>query len=110
MHSYFELIQNPVFVITLVVISIVKVIPPRKINSWYGYRTKMSMKNQKNWDYAQKYSTTRILYVTLVAFIVELVTVTNYGTGLLITMGIFMLWLLGVLFVVQVTERKLGKL
>lgn len=26
--------------------------PPKKINGWYGYRTKMSMLNQDTWDYA----------------------------------------------------------
>ncbi len=30
--------------------------PPKKINSWYGYRTPKSMKNQGNWDFAQKHS------------------------------------------------------
>ncbi len=30
--------------------------PPRKINFWYGYRTKRSMKNKESWDFAQKYS------------------------------------------------------
>lgn len=28
--------------------------PPREINKTFGYRTKLSMKNQKNWDLAQK--------------------------------------------------------
>lgn len=28
--------------------------PPKKINGLYGYRTRRSMKNQKNWDYAQR--------------------------------------------------------
>lgn len=30
--------------------------PPRKINWFYGYRTPCAMKNQKRWDFAQKYS------------------------------------------------------
>ena len=30
--------------------------PPKKINMLYGYRTNRSMKNQENWDFAQKYS------------------------------------------------------
>ncbi len=29
--------------------------PPKKINSVYGYRTKMSCKNQKTWDFAHRY-------------------------------------------------------
>ncbi len=30
--------------------------PPKNINPISGYRTKFSMKNQKTWDEAQKYS------------------------------------------------------
>jgi len=29
--------------------------PPKNINSLYGYRTELSMKNQDTWDYAHKY-------------------------------------------------------
>lgn len=28
---------------------------PKKINSVYGYRTELSMKNQDTWEFAQKY-------------------------------------------------------
>ncbi len=28
--------------------------PPTKINSFYGFRTKKSMKNEKSWHLAQK--------------------------------------------------------
>lgn len=30
--------------------------PPKRINWFYGYRTSGSMKSQKRWDFAQKYS------------------------------------------------------
>lgn len=29
--------------------------PPKTINSWYGYRTARSMKNQATWDFAHGY-------------------------------------------------------
>lgn len=29
--------------------------PPGKINSWFGYRTPMSMKNQDTWAFAHRY-------------------------------------------------------
>ena len=32
-------------------------IPPKKINYLYGYRTVGSMKSQERWEFAQKYST-----------------------------------------------------
>lgn len=30
--------------------------PPKKINPIYGYRTNLSKKSQRNWDFAQRYS------------------------------------------------------
>lgn len=30
--------------------------PPKQINSFYGYRTPRSMKNQQIWDFAQAYA------------------------------------------------------
>lgn len=36
--------------------AILRFFPPKKINSFYGYRTPRSMKNQENWDFAQKYA------------------------------------------------------
>lgn len=30
--------------------------PPKKINSFYGYRTFSSMKSKERWDFAQNYS------------------------------------------------------
>lgn len=35
--------------------SILKYYPPKDINSIYGYRTPMSMKNRDTWDVSQKY-------------------------------------------------------
>jgi len=43
-------------IICIVAGFIFKVFPPRKINSIYGYRTTLSMKNQDTWNEAQKYS------------------------------------------------------
>jgi len=30
--------------------------PPKRMNVWYGYRTTSSMKSQKRWEFAQRYS------------------------------------------------------
>jgi len=32
------------------------IFPPKKINSFYGYRTKQSMSSQEKWDFSQKFS------------------------------------------------------
>ncbi len=44
--------------------------PPKKINPLYGYRTPRSMKSQKHWDFAQRYSAQWLVYAGagLIAF------------------------------------------
>lgn len=55
-------LDNPLFLIpiltglTFVIAGIIMIIiPPKKINSLYGYRTSSSMKSQERWDFSQKY-------------------------------------------------------
>ncbi|MBU2938461.1 SdpI family protein [Lacinutrix sp. C3R15] len=52
------ILEMPALVgILFIIIGIIMFIfPPKKINMFYGYRTNRSMKHQKNWDFAQKYS------------------------------------------------------
>lgn len=40
---------------------ILKKFPPRKINLMYGYRTRLSMKNQENWEAGNRYSAKMML-------------------------------------------------
>jgi len=35
--------------------------PPKKINNWYGYRTRRSRSSQGHWDFAQTYSARLLL-------------------------------------------------
>lgn len=35
--------------------------PPKDINSLYGYRTSSSTKNQERWDFAQRFSSLRMI-------------------------------------------------
>ena len=52
-------------VLMLVVIAIVHLFPPKKINYLYGYRTPRSMKSQQHWDFAQPYSNKRMFEYAL---------------------------------------------
>lgn len=47
--------------------------PPKRINSWYGYRTSLSMANQKAWDFAHQHCSKVVLL---------------FGSGLLIVVFI----------------------
>ena len=48
-------------VIFLIVGLIMYNFPPKEINWLYGYRTTASMKSKERWDFAQKYSTIKML-------------------------------------------------
>lgn len=35
--------------------------PPKKINHWYGYRTSTSMKSEAHWQFAQRFSSIKMM-------------------------------------------------
>lgn len=47
--------------------AIMYVFPPKKINSFYGYRTASSMQSQQKWNFAQTYSA-KIMMLTGLIF------------------------------------------
>ncbi len=63
--SIIGMITFPVLVILL--IAYFK--PPKKINSWYGYRTKRSMQSEENWRFANELST-KIALIGVIIFTV----------------------------------------
>ena len=52
---------------------IYKYYPPKKINQFYGYRTRRSMKNQIIWDYANKIGAKMIIYLGVITFLFGLI-------------------------------------
>ena len=73
-------------------------LPPKKINSFYGYRTVNSMKNKESWDFAQKYSGKELVKFGLLLMISSLIGVlfkpsqgisVAIGLGLMVTMVVF---------------------
>lgn len=52
------LLVGPIFILAGFLMVIY---PPRKINYLYGYRTRSSMKTQKRWRFAQKYSAKELI-------------------------------------------------
>lgn len=63
-----ELIQQPLFFICFltgaifIIAALIQMkFPPKKINSFYGYRTKNSMRSKEAWDFAQNFSSKLML-------------------------------------------------
>lgn len=47
--------------------------PPKKINGIYGYRTMRSIKSQEAWDFAQQYSSKRIIKWGVILIVISLI-------------------------------------
>jgi uncharacterized membrane protein len=47
------------------------IIPPKKINHFYGYRTRSSMKSQEVWDFSQRFSSIKMIQSGLILIVVS---------------------------------------
>lgn len=47
-----------------------KIIRPKEINSWYGYRTDFSTKNQDIWDEGNRYSSNQYIIAGIILLII----------------------------------------
>jgi uncharacterized membrane protein len=95
--------------VLLVVSSIFKLFPPKKINKIYGYKTPRSMKNQNIWNEANKFSS-NLMFGSSILFIIFVFITSNFiGGSLLRNISVFFL-LVSLMFVIILTEIKLKKL
>lgn len=84
--------------------------PPAKINNWYGYRTKRSMRDQASWDFANAYSSDLMLKYTIVLIAIQIICLLLDTSELISSVvhigGTLVVVLLPILF----TERMLRKM
>lgn len=68
-----DFIEKPfiIGIIFLVVGIIMYLFPPKNINSFYGYRTSKSMKNQETWTFAQKYSSVKMIQSSIFLLLIS---------------------------------------
>tara|TARA_B100000965_G_scaffold352176_1_gene327227 strand:+ start:649 stop:1017 length:369 start_codon:yes stop_codon:yes gene_type:complete len=89
---------------------ITSIFPPKKINALYGYRTKRSMKSEKNWNFAQRYSTKKMLKSTLLLAIFGLLGLfINWNENLEVAIGISSMTF-ALFYPIYLTEQALKKL
>ena len=85
-----------------------KVNPPKKINWWYGYRTKRSMENQETWDCAQKTSAQNMMKYSSISFLTSLLGFIIDKQYIVLSFGIVLLnVLLWAFLSIYKTEIKL---
>lgn len=101
------LIENILFLpflvggIFIVTATIVLIFPPKKINYLYGYRTAASMRSQQRWDFAQRYSSIKmiqtgaaLLAISFAGVIFPIDENLNVGIGIFLMLPacLFMFW------------------
>jgi len=86
--------------------------PPKKINFFIGYRTKKSMKNEKNWNFANQYCGKLCIKLGLLILLISiLIFLLTYFKLLILTeisISIIMIFQLIILILpIFITEKKL---
>jgi len=83
--------------------------PPKKVNSLYGYRTARSMKNQKNWDFAQIYGAKALCVLGLVFILISFTrTLLPFDNDQHALFGMFLL-IIGVVIMFLISEKAIKK-
>ncbi|HKL40016.1 MAG TPA: SdpI family protein [Cryomorphaceae bacterium] len=104
------IVEIPLFIAPIFIVTglILLVFPPKRINHFYGYRTKRSMADQESWDYAQRRSGRALILFGLAYFSTILIDLVFDGvpktTGLIISLG---LMIVGVILLIVKIEREL---
>lgn len=108
--DYSEIIICDIIIITITFL--MYLFPKRDINFFIGYRTPRSMKNQKTWDFSQRFYFKKWLMaiplVILLQFIlIGILELKDYDLIESLSMGIFLIYSIILIFI---TERRLIKL
>jgi len=104
------LVRNPVVIISLIIVVVFKIFPPKKMNSWYGYRTLKSMENVKKWEIAQKYSANLSLVALSILLFVQILIYVCFNSNIISDFAVIVLWGIGMGMVIYKTERMLKDL
>ena len=102
-----SLISFPLPLISTAIFLIFKFFPPKKISSWYGYRTKKSSKNIENWTFSQKFSANSGLLLSVILLIVQVLVNTIVDNEPSTRNIIGFMWLVGMIAIIYLTENKL---
>jgi len=81
--------------------------PPKKINHWYGYRTRRSMANQEIWDFANRQSAKDFWRVAIATMGTGLVLLSfDFSFKVFIQLAVL---LIGLVISVWHTEKEISK-
>lgn len=88
---------------------ILRLLPPRKINFWFGYRTPRSMSDKKIWNFSQKYAGRLLVILGIVSIVSGIIYTTLSSVHPVLELVIGLTWLfISVLFLIIKTESKIS--
>jgi uncharacterized membrane protein len=94
------LIQNILIGAILMIVGLLsRIFPPKKPNSFYGYRTKKSIKTRSSWKKANEYFSGGLIMLSAASILIGLFTtiiIAKYSTP--ITVGSTIILLIGLYF------------
>lgn len=104
---YFHLLLGPLL---LVLAFIYKKFPPKKINSFYGYRTPRSMRSQESWDCANLFSANAFIIVSALICLVQVIfySLMNSKDSILWSSGFLVAGLIAIIPLTEIHLRKKG--
>ncbi|KAB2808676.1 SdpI family protein [Phaeocystidibacter luteus] len=105
-----EISHNPVILVSSVILILFRILPPKEINGWYGYRTSRSMKSTIHWNFAQRFSANMFLIINLSLLAAQLIAFSIYGESMLIDVVVLGLWLVGMVYSFFQVEKNLEAL
>ena len=80
--------------------------PPKKVNSFYGYRTKRSMASQDAWDAANKFSADILIWVAIATAAIQIISFFYLEKGFDILIPTFFMTS-GIVAMIFLTEKFL---
>lgn len=99
--------DNPTVIISFILMIFYYYSKPKKINSWYGYRTPRSIQNQEQWDLAQKYSATLSLYLLFILLLIQIVVYKIIKDDAISSLLTITLFVLTFIIIFYNTEKKI---
>lgn len=97
-------------IVFLITFLIIYRFPPKNINSFYGYRTKRSMKNQQNWNIAQTFSAIQFLKSSILLLFVAIIGLfTNLDQDIDMLLASIIL-VAAIVYPIYKTEKTLKKI
>ena len=90
----------------LIIPILLKLYPPKRINSYYGYRTPRSMKSDKNWKLGNQIYSDYFLRFGFISAVIQYTLFFLFNESLALWVST-VLWVFSVFFPIYLTEKHL---